>query len=140
MIVYLDTSTILRRLFNEPGVIRDWGKWDEAHSSRIWKTEASRAIHRLRLEASISDQDIAALQADIALIDEALHIIPVSEAILTRAGEPFPTIVGTLDAIHLASAISVDAGNRLDTFLTHDKQQATAARGLGLNTEGCQGA
>lgn len=136
MIVYLDTSVMLRRLLNESPVIRDWGKWDEAYSSRMWKMEALRAIHRLRLDASITDRDIVALQADIALIDEALHIIPVSEAILTRAGEPFPTIVGTLDAIHLASAMAVHTGNRLDKFLTHDKQQATAARGLGLEIEG----
>ncbi len=136
MIVYLDTSTILRRLFKEPGVIRDWGRWDEAYTSRIWKTEASRAIHRLRLEASISDRDVAALQTDIALIDEALHIIPVSEAILARAGESFPTIVGTLDAIHLASAILVHSAQPLDKFLTHDKQQAMTARSLGFTVDG----
>lgn len=136
MMVYLDTSAILRHLLNEPGALRNWGTWTEAYSSRLWRTEALRAIHRLRLDSAITDHDVVALQSDIALVDETLYIIPVSETILTRAGEAFPTSLGTLDAIHLASALSVHATKPLDEFLTHDRQQAIAARGLGLQING----
>ncbi len=136
MIVYLDTSAILRHLLHEPDAIHDWGTWTEAYSSRLWRTEALRAVHRLRLDSAITDQDVAELQSDIALIDETLHIIPVSESILTRAGEAFPTNLGTLDAIHLASALLIHNQNPLNRFLTHDRQQATTAASLGLAVEG----
>lgn len=42
-------------------------------------------------------------------------------------------VVGTLDAIHLASAMSVRERQPIDYFVTHDVQQATAARSLGFN-------
>ena len=44
------------------------------------------------------------------------------------------TNLATLDAIHLASAISV-GGKRID-FLTYDKTQQKAAKSLGLKTPG----
>ena len=136
MKVYLDTSVILRRLLNEIGQVAGWAQWTEAYSSRLWKTEAARTIHRLRMEGLVNDKDVACLQADMTLIDESLHVVPVSERILTRAGEPFPTIVGTLDGIHLASAMLIHSTQPLDVFLTHDRQQATAARSLGFTVDG----
>ena len=48
------------------------------------------------------------------------------------------TVVGTLDAIHLTSALAVhERGNRhIDEFLTHDGQLATAARAMGFAVRG----
>jgi hypothetical protein len=44
-----------------------------------------------------------------------------------------PTIVKTLDAIHLASALAIRERRGIDLlFATHDNQQATAARALGF--------
>ena len=44
-----------------------------------------------------------------------------------------PTIVNTLDAIHLASAIALRDRRGIDlVFASHDDQQATAARALGF--------
>jgi hypothetical protein len=76
------------------------------------------------------------MDSGIELVDDTLYIVPVTEAILVRAGESFPTVVGTLDAIHLASALAVRDSVGLDRLLTHDLQQATTARGLGLQVEG----
>jgi len=39
-------------------------------------------------------------------VHETLAIYPLSERILQRASESFPTVVGTLDAIHLATALA----------------------------------
>lgn len=136
MKVYLDTSVVLRRLFNEPGLIPIWGRWERAYTSRIWLTEAKRTVDRLRLEGRITDADVARLREEIGIIHEALYVIPVGEEILCRAGESFPTILGTLDAIHLASALTVHAVPGLDRFLTHDRRLAVAARSMGLIVEG----
>jgi hypothetical protein len=50
-----------------------------------------------------------------------------------------PTIVKTLDAIHLASAMVVREQRGVElVFATHDDQQATAARALGFSTIGAK--
>ena len=50
MIVYLDTSVVLRVLFREEGPLETWGTWDEAYSSELLGVEARRVIDRMRLE------------------------------------------------------------------------------------------
>jgi len=55
---------------------------------------------------------------------------------LQRAGETFPTMVGTLDAIHLATVLSIRETENMDLLLTHDSQLGTAARSLGFDVLG----
>ena len=136
MKVYLDTSVILRVLLNDPQKTTQWGKWAQAFSSRLWKTEALRTMDRLRLNGTIDDSQVALFRRDIDVVDDALHIVPVTESILSRAGDSFPTVVGTLDAIHLSAALVVRDSSGLDCFLTHDLQQAVAARSLGIPVDG----
>jgi len=136
MIVYVDTSVVLRVLFKEPNPINVWGKWDKASSSSLWRVEALRTVDRLRLSADLSDGETADLIRDIRIVHETLAIHPVSERILQRASETFPTVVGTLDAIHLATAIAIRELEEIDFFLTHDLQLGTAARSLGFSVLG----
>jgi hypothetical protein len=65
-----------------------------------------------------------------------LAIHPLDERIMQRASETFPTVVGTLDAIHLATAISVRESEEIDLLLTHDSQLGIAARSLGFEVLG----
>jgi len=136
MIVYVDTSAVLRVLFREPNPVEIWGKWDKAFSSSLWRVEALRTVDRLRLSGSLSDAELADLTRDVRIVHETLSIYPVSESVLQRAGESFPTSVGTLDAIHLATALAIRAVEPLDLFLTHDLQLSTAARSLGFSVRG----
>jgi len=136
MIVYLDTSVVLRILFREANPIGIWKKWDKAYSSALWHIEALRTIDRMRLTHEITDAEVAVLVRETQIIHDTLAICPLNEKILQRAGETFPTVVGTLDAIHLASALSIRELDNLDTVLTHDLQLATAARSLGFNVIG----
>ena len=55
-----------------------------------------------------------------------------------RASQSYPTVVGTLDAIHLTSALAVHGrrNRRIDEFLTHDGQLGTAARAVGFAVRG----
>jgi hypothetical protein len=45
-------------------------------------------------------------------------------------------VVGTLDAIHLATALAIREIENIDYWLTHDSQLGTAARSLGFNLMG----
>ena len=136
MTVFLDTSVVLRVLFRQTNRLATWGKWQKAYASRLWYTEALRTIDRLRLNGEITDADVAQLRTDIDLIHATLFIVPVTEAILVRAEGPFPAVLGTLDALHLASALEVKAGVGVDCLFTHDVQLAVAARCLGLTVGG----
>lgn len=136
MKIYLDTSVVLRVLFREPNPIELWGKWDRAYSSALWRIEALRTIDRLRLMHEITDVEVAALVREVQTVHDTLAIHPLDERIMQRASETFPTIIGTLDAIHLATAISVRESNGIDLLLTHDSQLATAARSIGFEIRG----
>ena len=136
MTVYVDTSVILRILFREPNPVEVWGKWDRAFSSNLWRVEALRNVDRLRLSGDLSDQDVVDLVREIRLVHETLAIYPLTETILQRASESFPTVVGTLDAIHLATALAIRQVEPLDILLTHDGQLAIAARSVGFTVIG----
>jgi predicted nucleic acid-binding protein len=136
MTVYIDSSVILRILFREPNPVEVWGKWDSAFSTNLWRVEALRTVDRLRLSGDLSDEDVADLVREIRIVHETLAIYPLSERILQRASESFPTVVGTLDAIHLATALAIREVEPIDLLLTHDGQLGTAARSVGFTVIG----
>ena len=136
MIVYVDTSVVLRVLLHEPNPVRIWGQWNKAYSSALWRIEALRTVDRLRLTHEISDTEVAELVRDIQITHETFAIHPITNQVLQRASETFPTVVGTLDAMHLATALSIREFQSLDLLLTHDSQLATAARSLGFEVMG----
>jgi predicted nucleic acid-binding protein len=136
MLVYLDASVVLRILFGEASPVSVWRKLDKAYSSALWRIEALRTIDRMRLTHEITDTEVAALVREVQIVHETLAICPMDDKILQRAGETFPTVVGTLDAIHLSSALSIREFDNLDAILTHDQQRGTAARSLGFNVIG----
>jgi len=114
MNVHMDTSVVLLVLFREPNPIDFWGKWDRAFSSALWRIEALRTVDRLRLMHEITDVEVTELMRDIQITRDTLAIRPLEEGILQRASETFPTVVGTLDAIHLATAIFIRESEHLD--------------------------
>ena len=136
MTVYVDTSVVLRILLREPNPVGIWGQWNKAYSSALWRVEALRTVDRLRLTHEISDSEVAELVREIKITHETFAIHPVTNQIFQRACETFPTVVGTLDAIHLATALSIREIENIDHLLTHDSQLATAARSLGFDVMG----
>lgn len=136
MTVYVDTSVVLRILLHEPNPVGIWGQWNKAYSSALWRVEAMRTVDRLRLTHEISDNEVAQLVRDVQLAHETFAIHPVTNQIFQRASETFPTVVGTLDAIHLATALSIREIENIDFLLTHDSRLATAARSLAFEVMG----
>ena len=94
-------------------------------------------IDRLRLEAALDDQGVVSAQRELVRIEGTIGRIGLTRAVLRRAALPMATAVKTLDAIHVASAMLFQErrGTQL-LFVTHDAQQATAARALGFECRG----
>jgi hypothetical protein len=134
---YLDTSTVLRVVLRQRGRLSEWGRWDAAYSSEILGVEARRAIDRLRLEGALDDEGVARAHEDLARVEGAIGCIRLTRAVLRRASAPMPTVIKTLDAIHLASALLFRERQEVGiVFATHDTQQSVAARALGFRCLG----
>jgi predicted nucleic acid-binding protein len=135
--VYLDSSVVLRVLLNQPGKLAGWGKWDAACSSQLLSLEARRVLDRLRLEGALDDEALAAGHDQLRRLEQSLSFITVTRPVLRRAAMPMATVVRSLDAIHLASALIFQEhrGTSL-VFATHDDQQGVGARALGFQCLG----
>ena len=68
---------------------------------------------------------------------EAIDLILLRPAVLSRASEPLPTPLGTLDALHLASALVWrDRMSPLSVVATHDAALGLAAKAFGFEVRG----
>ncbi|MGH6717719.1 MAG: type II toxin-antitoxin system VapC family toxin [Alphaproteobacteria bacterium] len=137
MIVYLDTSTVLRVLLAQQPVLAEWGRWERAYTSELTGVEARRVIDRLRLDGALDDDGVVVAQEQLARLEAGIGRINLTRVVLLRASLPMATAVRTLDALHLASALLFQERRATPlTFATHDVQQATAARALGFRCVG----
>jgi predicted nucleic acid-binding protein len=133
MIVYLDTSVVLRVLLDQPRKLSSWAEWKEAYSSELMGVECRRVIDRLRLEAVFNDDELALTIQRLTQIEKSIRRIRLSRSLLHASSQTMPTVVKTLDAFHLVSAVATRDRRQVELlFATHDSQQATAARALGF--------
>ena len=141
MTVYLDTSVVLRVLLRQPDQLEEWLTWDEVYSSEILRLEARRVLDRLRLEMALDDEGLVRAREELTRLERTLGWIALSPPVIRRASMPMATIVKTLDAIHLASALLFRERRGADLlFATHDRQQALGARALGFDCTGVEAA
>jgi hypothetical protein len=131
--VYLDSSVVLRSLLDQPRKLSSWGLWESAYSSELLGVECRRVIDRLRLEGIFDDEALVQTIEQLAKIEKTITRIRLTKSIIQAASRTMPTIVKTLDAFHLVSAMAVRDRRGIEMlFATHDSQQATAARALGF--------
>jgi hypothetical protein len=68
---------------------------------------------------------------------EAVDLVLLQRPVLARASESFPTPLGTLDALHLATALVWrDRMQKELVLTTHDDDLAIAARACGIEVVG----
>ncbi|MBI3105602.1 MAG: PIN domain-containing protein [Candidatus Rokubacteria bacterium] len=137
MIAYVDSSVLLRKVLGQSGSLREWQVIQTGVASALVETECLRTLDRLRLRANLSDRDLARRRAVVFRLLESMELIEVTAPVLARASQPVPTALGTLDAIHLATALlwSERIGAGL-VMATHDVALGTAARACGLRVVG----
>lgn len=137
MIAYIDSSVVLRIALGQPGRVREWKTIDTAVASALVEVECLRTLDRLSLEGSLTPEHIAVRRETIYRIMEAAEIVEPTGAVLRRASSPLPTPLGTLDAIHLATALLwAELRSQSPVMLTHDRALGTAARAFGLRVVG----
>jgi len=137
MIAFIDTSVVLRKLFGEQGSLADWSQVTEAYASRMLLIELGRVVDRRRLAGDIDDEQVEHLHREARRLLRSVDVLALSEPILVRAAGPMPTMLGSLDAVHLATALQLAASGKTTLVLaTHDAQLARAARASGLEVCG----
>jgi len=100
------------------------------------RLECLRTIDRARLRGDLGDEAVARQRIDVLDLIDRFDQVPVTTSVLERASQPFPTSIGSLDAIHLASALAIADVYEDLVFLTHDHGLALAARAMGFTVEG----
>jgi len=99
--------------------------------------ESARTIDRLRLQGALTLEEAAVRLRAVSDWFEAIDLVLVRPPVLSRASEPLPAPIGTLDAIHLATAlIWRERMGGLPTMATHDSGLGMAARAFGFNVRG----
>ena len=137
MIAYLDTSALLRIVLREAGALTDLRSCEALISSELVAVESLRTIDRLRLQGALSVEEAASRRAIVADWLEAIDLVLLQRPVLARASEPYPTPLGTLDALHLSTALvwRERAGQPL-VMATHDRDLALASRHFGFEVRG----
>lgn len=136
MKAYVDTSVLLRIVLGEARPLREWRSIELALSSEILRVEALRTIDRARIRLGLTDAQIAQPRGEVLAMLGGFHLARLDDRVLARAAEPFPTLLGTLDAIHLATALLARAEHPDLVFATHDDAVATGARSVGFRVLG----
>jgi predicted nucleic acid-binding protein len=140
MKVYVDTSVLLRIVFGERSPLRQWRSIDVAISSEIIRVEALRTFDRARLNAKLSDEEVAERRGNLLDVLSGFHLARLDRTVLRRAAEPFPTALRTLDALHLSTALLARREHPSLVLATHDEELARAARAVGLLVLGARNA
>ncbi len=123
-ILYVDTSALLKLLVREAestAIERELVQWPSLATSIVTEVELPRAIARAR-----EDRPDAVIDGSLVLqgIMASAAIIPLSNDIVLAAQNVSPVHVGALDAIHIASALSLD--EKLAGVATYDNRMRDA--------------
>ena len=133
MIAYLDSSVLLRVVLGEAGALREWRQVSRPVVSPLLRVESLRTLDRMALTGILDDEGLARRREAVFRFVERCEHIDLDASVLERASQPFPTPLGTLDALHLSSAMLYrDRTMEPIAFATHDLALARAARSAGF--------
>ena len=122
-VAYLDSSALVKLVVSEPDsepLRAELERWGRYASSALARTEVVRAAAQRGRHA----------RRTAAWLVRTLELVSVTDEVLDAAAAVEPVALGSLDAIHLVSALSL--GDALGAVVTYDRRLADAARGAGL--------
>ena len=125
--IYLDSSALLKLLFeeSESAALALWISEQAGEpmvSSELARVEVIRAARRL-------DPDV--VPAARVLMSQ-LDLIPLTSGVIDEAADVGEPLLRALDAIHLASALSIQA--HLTALVAYDNRLVTAAKAAGIES------
>ena len=126
--IYLDTSAAAKLVKNEQGS----AELAIFITARIGEPLVSSALIYPELLRAVARVDPALTPQAVALVQRIMTVPMATDIVLESAtvGNPY---LRTLDAIHLASALSI--GAEVSSFVTYDKRLAEAAAVAGLTVD-----
>ena len=125
--IYADSSALMKLLITEPETAA-LGAWLQARSdtpvvsSQLTIVEVIRSCRRANADALPAAR----------ILMSTLDLIPLSREVVDAAAELSGTLLRSLDAIHLATAVTIGAG--LTQFLSYDRRLTESAQAAGLVT------
>jgi uncharacterized protein len=136
-LTYLDASALLRIVLNEAGALDELQQGERLISNELLVVESLRSLDRLRLSGALSLDSAAKRRTILTEWLESVDLVVLQRPILARASEPLPVALGTLDALHLATALVVrERTQEALVVATHDRGLALAARSFGFEVFG----
>ena len=133
MIRYVDSSVILRAVLGQRGALAGSDEPGQSITSALTRVECLRTLDRLRLEEDLADEELASRREAVFRLLRSFVLVDIVSAVLERAAQPLPTVLGTLDALHLSTALLwQEVEEEPVSFVTHDLALARAARACGL--------
>jgi predicted nucleic acid-binding protein len=123
-VAYLDTSAVVKLLVRE-GETAALRRWLRRRPRRV-----ASALLGVELVRAARRAGEPRLVVEARRLLGGITLVGVDAAVLDRAAELEPGQLRTLDAIHLATALSL--GAELDAVVTYDRRMADAAALLGL--------
>jgi hypothetical protein len=124
LLVYLDTSVALAHLLAEDRMPPDTLWRETLVASRLLEYELWTRLHARKLGASHGEAARAVLTR--------VSLLELSPPLLTRALDPFPAPVRTLDALHLAAMDFLRRHGQAVKLAAYDERLLAAARALGF--------
>lgn len=125
-LLYFDSSAIVKLVAREPesAALHELvSKGGDAVASALALAEVQRAVRR--------DGGGETVLVRARSVLDRIALIKIDDAILEKAAHLEPSGLGSLDAIHLATALSVQ--EHLQAFIVYDQRLGRAAVALGLD-------
>lgn len=123
MIAYVDSSVLLRFILDQPDKLSGLLEIERRMSSLVAELECLRAVESARSRGQLDIDEYVDRRRIVYAQLRRMHLLPVLPSVLRRAGEPYPLLVKSLDAIHLASALILRDREAQDlVFATHDRR------------------
>jgi hypothetical protein len=89
------------------------------------------------MAGKLTELEAGRMRETVYTVLESCSLVTPTAAVLSRAAQPLPTVLGTLDALHLATALMMrDTEGAELVMATHDAQLGLAARAMGMRVIG----
>ena len=137
MIIYLDTSALVKLVFDEPGSDLAAELWDRAASavsSQLVYPEARAAVAAARRGRRITSTTLRRAVGRIDKLCAELDVIGLDPELAHAAGDLAEAHgLRGYDAVHLATALSIDADSMLLATWDGDLARAALAAGCSVS-------